>query len=194
MTTAATDEELVDGVLGGEENAFSELYERYRRPVYSTAYRIIQNAEDAQDATQEIFVKLYRSLASWNRDKARFSSWLFRLACNHAIDFWRLRRRRAEDQWPEGGPERGSRDLSLREAIRSPFRDVESREKVDEVRRCVQGLPDLQKKVFVLRYFQEMKLDEIAQAEECSLGTVKTSLFRATQAVRRALRSSRTTG
>ena len=56
------------------------------------------------------------------------------------------------------------------------------------IRRCVEDLPDLQKKVFLLRYFQDLKLEEIAEMEDCSLGTVKTSLFRATRAMRRALR------
>jgi RNA polymerase sigma factor (sigma-70 family) len=65
---------------------------------------------------------------------------------------------------------------------------LEKRETLDQVRRCVDELPELQKKEFLLRYFQELKLEEIADMEDCSLGTVKTSLFRATHAVRRAVR------
>ncbi len=191
MTSSITDEDLVEGTLGGEEDAFSRLYDRYRRPVYSTAYRIIQNPEEAQDATQEIFIKLYRSLRSWNPDKAKFSTWLYKLAANHAIDRWRVRHRRPESQVPAEGAEKALRESPLGEAIRSPYHEFESREKVDEVRRCVDALPELQKKVFILRYFQELKLEEIADMESCSLGTVKTSLFRATHAVRRALRRSR---
>ena len=191
MTSPLSDEDLVEGTLGGDEDAFSQLYEKYRHPVYATAYRIIQSAEDARDATQEIFVKLYRSLRSWNRRKASLSTWIYRLAANHAIDCWRARRRRPEVQSEEGMEEGLVREHSLSEAIRSPYRTVESQEKVDAVRRCADALPDLQKKVFILRYFQELKLEEIAEMESCSLGTVKTSLFRATQAVRRALKKAR---
>ncbi len=191
MTNDMPDEELVESTLGGEEHAFSQLYERYRRPVYSTAYRITQNAADAQDATQEVFVKVYRSLRSWDPGRAKFSTWLFRMAANHAIDLWRQRRRRAEDQIPERSPERLLRENALRDAIRSPYRDVADQEALAEVRRCIDVLPDLQKKVFVLRFFQDLKLEEIAGVEGCSLGTVKTSLFRATQSVRRALRASK---
>ncbi len=191
MTSPLPDEDLVAGTLGGDEGAFSELYERYRHPVYATAYRIIQNPEDAQDATQEIFVKLYRSLSGWNREKAKFSTWLYRLAANHAIDCWRARRRRFEDQIPGGPEDRPAREYRLGDAIRSPQREAENREQVDEIRRCVDLLPELQKKVFVLRFFQEMKLEDIAEMEECSLGTVKTSLFRASQTVRKALRRFR---
>jgi RNA polymerase sigma-70 factor (ECF subfamily) len=190
MTSPVTDENLVESTLGGDENAFSQLYERYRRPVYSTVFRIMQNIDEAQDATQEIFVKLYRSLRSWDPEKAKFSTWLYRLAANHAIDCWRNRRRRSESQLEEA-PERLFSESPLRYAIRSPYREVETREQVQEIRRCVDTLPDLQKKVFILRYFQELKLEEIARVEDCSLGTVKTSLFRATHAVRRALRESR---
>jgi RNA polymerase sigma-70 factor (ECF subfamily) len=191
MTSPLTDENLVESTLGGDEDAFSHLYERYRRPVYSTVFRVIQNVEEAQDATQEVFVKLYRSLHNWDPEKAKFSTWLYRLAANHAIDCWRTRRRRAESQLPGEAPERLFSESPLRYAIRSPYREAEAREQVQEIRRCVDALPDLQKKVFILRYFQELKLEEIADVEDCSLGTVKTSLFRATHAVRRALREAR---
>ncbi len=187
MTNTISDEELVASTLGGDEHAFTELYERYRRSVYSTAYRITQNAQDAQDATQEVFVKLFRALAGWNPGRAKFSTWLFRMAVNHAIDGWRRRRRRPEEQFPDRVP----RENALRDAMHSPYRDVESHERLMEVRQCIDALPELQKKVFVLRFFQELKLEEIAEIEGCSLGTVKTSLFRATQTVRRVLRATR---
>ena len=191
MTSTISDEDLVESTLGGDEHAFSQLYERYRLPVYATACRIIQSAEDARDATQEIFVKLYRSLRSWNPGKASFSTWIYRLAANHAIDCWRARRRRRESQGPDESEERIAREYPLAEAIRSPYREVEGKQQLDAVRRCVDSLPELQKKVFVLRYFQELKLEQIAEMENCSLGTVKTSLFRATHAVRRVMRRSR---
>ena len=189
MATALSDEALVERTLGGDEEAFAALYERYRGPVYATAYRIIQGTEPARDATQEIFIKLYRSLGSWNPGKSKFSTWLYRLAANHAIDCWRERRRRGESQMPDEQPEAESlvRQSRFADAIHSPYEAAEQGERVDEIRRRIDLLPDLQKKVFVLRYFGELKLEEIAEIESCSLGTVKTSLFRATQGLRRAL-------
>jgi RNA polymerase sigma-70 factor, ECF subfamily len=190
MATARSDEELVERAINGEEDAFSEIYDRYRTPVYSTAYRIIQDPDAARDATQEIFVKIYRSLLSFDPRRARFSTWVYRLAANQAIDAWRKRRARGESQLPEeaSDTERIVQEGILAEAIRSPYESLENRERLEEIRKCVDALPELQKKVFVLRYFQQLKLDEIAEAEDCNLGTVKTSLFRATQAVRRRLR------
>jgi len=190
MATSTSDEDLVRSTLDGDEEAFSRLFDRYRVPVYSTSYRILQNPEAARDATQEIFVKLYRSLRTFDPRKSKFSTWLYRLAANHAIDSWRSRRARGETRLPDepAQAERLLRESIMAEAIQSPYEQVESREKVDEIRRCIEALPELQKKVFVLRYFQELKLDEIAEMEDCSLGTVKTSLFRATQTIRRRLR------
>jgi len=188
MTGPHTDQDLIERTLGGDEHAFSELYDRYRRQVFATACRILQDSEAAMDATQEIFVKMLRSLSSWDSEKAKFSTWLYRLAANHAIDCWRHRQRRGESQLPEGRQETYDPRERLRDAIRSPYSEVEARARVECVRRFVDDLPELQKKVFVLRYFQELKLEEIAEMENCSLGTVKTSLFRATQTVRKRLR------
>jgi RNA polymerase sigma factor (sigma-70 family) len=187
MDNSLSDEDLVKTVLKGDENATYQLYERYCRLIYSTAYRIIQNAEEAQDTTQEIFLKLYRSLRSWDSRKSKFSAWVYRLAANQAIDCWRARHRRAELQLDENVAGRILRDRARDGAVRSPFSEMEQKEGIEILRRCVDTLPELQKKVFVLRYFGELKLEEIAEAESCSLGTVKSALFRATQTVRKNL-------
>ena len=190
MVSPQSDDDLVANILGGDEDAFSQLYDRYRSRIYSTAYRIIQDAGEAQDATQEIFVKLYRSLPEWNPRKAKFSTWVYRLAANHAIDCWRGRRRRLESLSSNSSDDEEFRERQIPDAILTPLSALEEREIIDQIQSCVNELPDLQKKVFLLRYFQDLKLEEIARMEDCSLGTVKTSLFRATHAVRRAVRKA----
>jgi RNA polymerase sigma-70 factor (ECF subfamily) len=187
MDNSLSDEDLVKNVLQGDKDAVSQLYERYRRVVYSMAYRIVQNAEEAQDTTQEIFLKLYRSLQSWDPRKSKFSTWVYRLAANQAIDYWRARKRRAESQLDANAVSRTLRERAVEGAGRSPFSNMEYKEQIEIVRRCVDTLPELQKKVFILRYFEELKLEEIAETERCSLGTVKSALFRATQTVRKSL-------
>jgi RNA polymerase sigma-70 factor, ECF subfamily len=188
MISPLSDEDLVARTLKGEEAAFSQLYDRYRQRIYSTVYRIIQDAAEAQDATQEVFIKTFRFLSEWNPRKAKFSTWLYRLTANHAIDCWRSRRRRSESQVPSDLDGESIMDIPAGEVIPSPLGALERQESVARIRRCVDELPELQKKVFLLRYFQDMKLEEIADMEDCSLGTVKTSLFRATHSVRRAVR------
>jgi RNA polymerase sigma-70 factor, ECF subfamily len=189
-TQSVTDEGLVKSVLGGDENAFSQLYERYRRPIYSAAYRIIRNSEDAQDATQEIAFKLYRSLHQWDVQKSKLSTWIYRMAANHSIDCYRIRCRRVETPLPEGSSEVLSHSDSSSCSGESPFNAAQNREELDAVLRCVRTLPDLQRKIFIHRFFYERKLDEIARIEHCNLGTVKSALHRATYAVRRNLHKS----
>jgi len=188
MVTSQSDADLVEKILDGDEDAFSRLYDAYHPRVYATAYRIVQDMAEAQDATQEIFIKLYRSLADWDSRKAKFSTWLYRMAVNHAIDCWRTRQRRPQSSQDPASDREALPEHTLGEAILTPFSALEKRESIDRIRSCVAELPELQKKVFMLRYFHEMKLEEIADMEDCSLGTIKTSLFRATHAVRRAVR------
>jgi RNA polymerase sigma-70 factor, ECF subfamily len=189
-TQSVTDEGLVKSVLGGDENAFSQLYERYRRPIYSAAYRIIRNSEDAQDATQEIALKLYRSLHQWDVQKSKLSTWIYRMAANHSIDCYRMRCRRVEAQLPAASSDMLSHSDTSNRDGQSPFNAAKNREELDAVLTCVRTLPNLQRKIFIHRFFYERKLDEISRIEHCNLGTVKSALHRATYAVRRSLHKS----
>jgi RNA polymerase sigma-70 factor, ECF subfamily len=191
-TESATDEGLVKSVLGGDDKAFSQLYERYRRPIYSAAYRIIQNSEDAQDATQEIAFKLYRSLHLWDVQKSKLSTWIYRMAANHSIDCYRMRSRRVESQLPENHADLIPGAEASDRSGQSPFNAIKTREELAAVLRCARTLPDLQRKIFIHRFFYERKLDEIARIERCHLGTVKSALHRATYAVRRSLQKAMT--
>jgi RNA polymerase sigma factor (sigma-70 family) len=181
-----TEEGLVQSVLRGDEDAFSLFYERYRQSIYSAAYRIIQHREDAQDATQEIAFKLYRSLHRWDVQKSKLSTWIYAIAANHSIDCCRMRRRRRES--PLSDPDN---DFTIPDrSARSPFKEVESREYVSAILRCTETLPDPQRQIFTRRYFHQSKLEEIAEIERCSLGTVKSSLHRATRTIRRLLQKA----
>lgn len=184
------DDELVKRVLRGEEIAFSQLYERYRIPIYLIAYRIVRNPEDAQDATQEIAYKLYKSLHQWDVQKSRLSTWIYKMAVNHSIDCHRARHRRMESQLPGNGSDRVSHFEIPDCSARSPLSGIENREQINVVLQCAGTLPDLQGQVFIHRYFHERKLEEIADIVHCSLGTVKSALHRATYAVRDFLRRS----
>ncbi|MBN1568175.1 MAG: RNA polymerase sigma factor [Acidobacteria bacterium] len=190
QTQALTDEGLVQSILGGDGNAFSLLYERYRRPIYSAAYRIIRNSEDAQDATQEIAFKLYKSLHLWDVQKSKLSTWIYRIAANHSIDCYRARYRRMESPLFDGDSGRLLLSDTTDCSARSPFNAVKTREDVEAVLRCTGALPDLQRKIFIHRYFRGRKLEEIARIERCRLGTVKSALHRATDTVRRLMQKS----
>jgi RNA polymerase sigma factor (sigma-70 family) len=192
--TMIPDEDLVFRFRAGEENAFSQLYDRYRRRVLATAYRIMRDPEDAQDAAQEIFLKVYRRLPEWKSEKSNLSTWLYRLAANHAIDMWRMKRRRCrcEVVW-----EQASQTLDAipdESFCQGPFSVFEREEQRVILTAWADSLPRLQKRLFFLRYFLGLSLEEIAAAEKRSIGTVKGLLFRAKHAIRaKACRHSRRT-
>ena len=165
MYSLLSDERLVKAILGGDKNAFSKLYERYHGPVYSAAYRILRDPEEAQDATQEIFFKLYRSLHSWDREKSKLSTWIYRVASNHSIDCCRMHSRRAELRLQENGAEEIGYGCRIRSLNLSPHLMVQFREQLDTIQRFIDKLPDLQKRTFIRRYFQGLKLVEIAEIE-----------------------------
>ena len=185
---STTDEKLVKSVLKGDELAFSQLYERYRRPIYSAAYRIIRNPEDARDATQEIAFKVYKSLHQWDVTKSKLSSWIHKIAVNHSIDCHRVRQRYKEFQFPEDSSNPNAHFDIPDRSVRSPLREMESKDQVDAILQYAGTLPAPHRQIFIDRYFDGRKLDEIAEIEHCNLGTVKSSLHRATHAVREFLK------
>ena len=189
--SSESDENLVKIFLDGDEDAFTQLHERYRLRIYSVAFRIIRNAEEAQDATQEIFIKLYRSLDKWNGQISKLSTWIYRLAVNHSIDYWRVLCRRAESQLSRNNADLISHANGICNSVCSPFAAAKNREEIRLIRGYVKKLPDLQKKTFIGRYFKELKLVEIAELENCHIGAVKSALHRATHAVRHFLLESR---
>jgi RNA polymerase sigma-70 factor, ECF subfamily len=179
-----SDEELVERSLKGEEEAFRHLYERYRRLVYTVACRILQDPEEARDATQDIFILIFRSLGFWSPQRARFSPWIHRMATNHAIDRWRSRRRRAELQMFESLEDESESPSCGRAAICSTENVLDQLDQSARVSRILNRLPELQKRFIVLRYCEGLKLREIAEKEGCNLGAVKSTLHRATETMR----------
>lgn len=170
MDQQADESIWIEQALYGDHQAFGQLMYRYSGAVYSMAYRMLGNAQDAEDAAQEIFLRAYTRLDSFDRTR-RFSTWLLSIASNYCID--RLRRRRfswltLDDVafWMptnEAGPERKALD----------------RERQDTVQRALQRLPENYRLVTLLRYWHDMSYDEIAQVTHLTESTIKTRLHRA---------------
>lgn len=177
------DEDLVRRCRSGQEDAFTDIYARYHSRVMATVYRILRDRAEAQDVTQEVFLKFYRSLEAWDPNRAQLSSWLFRMSENRAIDSWRARRRHLNP----AGPELPSEPSATAEPAACPHRRLECIEKTRHLERGIEALPELQRRLFVLRYVHQLKMDEIAALEKRSIGTVKSALHRATRSIRRRL-------
>ncbi|MEN9939130.1 MAG: hypothetical protein RLZZ387_5709 [Chloroflexota bacterium] len=170
---------LVEQTLRGDQQSYAQLMQRYAGAVFNVAYRMLGNAQDAEDASQEVFLRAYRRLESFDRTR-RFSTWLLSIASNYCID--RLRRQRwtwltLDDvafTLPSG--ERGPEGSAI---------DTEER---DAVQRALMRLPDNYRQITVLRYWHDLSYDEIAQATGLPESTIKTRLHRARHKLAEALR------
>ena len=182
-----TDEELVARSIGGDASSFNELIQRWERPIYALAYRQIGREEDARDVCQETFFRAYRALNGF-RGQAKFSSWLYRIALNLCRDWLRRERRTPIVQPPEDV------DLFDLAASREPSESIEDRVARRDLSRAVERamavLPEEQRTAIILKEYQGLTFQEIADLMGCPLSTVKTRLYQGLSVLRRELARS----
>ncbi|HYN85352.1 MAG TPA: sigma-70 family RNA polymerase sigma factor [Pyrinomonadaceae bacterium] len=185
--TAHPDCELVTRALAGREDGFEELVRRYQRPIAAYVYRMVGDYDAALDLTQEVFIKVYGSLARY-RPEFKFSTWIYRIAHNSAIDHLRRTSARLEDL-EQGTEDGGSFEKPLASAAPSPEQLSERAERRAEIEEVVQNLPPAYRELIVLRHALDFSYDEIAEVTGLPLGTVKNRIFRAREAMRAELLS-----
>src|SRR5213076_781613 len=178
---ALGDGELVHSAVAGGESSFEELVRRYQRPIAAYVYRMVGNYDAALDLTQEVFIKVYNSLPRY-RSEFKFSTWIYKIAHNAAIDH--LRRHAVREQALATGPESERREISIESRRLTPEQESERRERRSEIEAVVQSLPIAYRELIVLRHSQDLSYDEIAEITGLPLGTVKNRLFRAREAMR----------
>ena len=179
-----SDEELVARARKGDRPAFAHLVDRHRASVFNLTFRIVGNREDAEEAAQDVFVRAYRSLDRFRGD-ARFATWLYRIAVNVSLSSVRRSRRDlsttslSEPEADDDGAPMQIPDTSANPAER--FEQAEFRE---QVRNLVSSLPPVYSAVISMYHIQSLSYDEISEALELPIGTVKARLFRARAALR----------
>lgn len=163
----------VEQALAGDTAAFSSLVEAYQRPVYNLAYRMLGNAAEAEDASQEAFVRAYTRLDTYDPSR-KFSSWMLSIASHYCIDV--IRRRRVNLLSIEELPP--MTDLSMPRSAHPEY--VVSRGQVaDQVQQLLSTLPDHYRIPVILRYWYDMSYREIAETMDVTESTIKTRLHRA---------------
>jgi len=170
MELQAEEPRWIDAAVRGNHEAFARLVDAYKAPVYNLAYRMLRSAPEAEDAAQEIFLRAYTKLATYDRQR-KFSTWLLSIASNYCIDVLRRRRATLVDldevafavPSDEPGPERNALQREQREAVA----------------RAINQLPDTYRLVTVLRYYHDLTYEDIERTTGLSEATVKTRLFRA---------------
>jgi len=183
---AISDQKLIAAANRGSEDAYRALVERYQQPVIGLVTRIVRDRAWAEDLAQDSFIKAFRALATFQVER-KFSSWLFKIAHNTAIDA--IRRKRVETV-PLETPEREGLDLLdclPGSDIDSPDRVLEGRNLAGSLTQAMGELRPEYRAVMDLRFIQGLAYDEIAEIMELPLGTVKTHIHRARKALVRAL-------
>lgn len=171
------DARLVEQFLGGDSSAFETLFRKYQSYVFNVCHGILGNAEDAADVTQETFLRAHRRMVQF-RGEAGVSTWLYRVAVNLAITELRRRTRHRCHSMEEVCQD--GEGLSVEETREAePAAVLELREECALVRRVLQTLPAEYRAVLVLRHFQQLAYEEIAEVLGVSLSQVKTRLHRA---------------
>lgn len=177
----ATDPELVATATTGVESSFEELVRRYQRPISAYVYRMVGDYEAALDLTQEIFIKVYGSLARY-RSEFKFSTWIYKIAHNSAVDH--QRRNAGRERSLSSGIEGDQYDLPIESGSLSPEQESERKERRLEIESVVRSLPNTYRELIVLRHSQDLTYEEIVEVTGLPLGTVKNRLFRAREMMR----------
>jgi RNA polymerase sigma-70 factor, ECF subfamily len=169
------DEDLVRRVAGGDERALSELYNRYSRPVYATGVRLLGDASLAEELVQEAFTNVWRGAKSFESERANFSTWLYRITRNRAVDLDRKRRVRPQSAGDDplravpGGPQ--------------PEAGVDGW----DLARGLARIPDEHREVLTLAYFEGLSQREISRRTGVPLGTIKSRTTAALKRLHRAM-------
>ena len=179
--SVASDRELVAIAVEGFDGSFEELVRRYQRPIAAYVYRMVGNYESALDLTQEIFIKVYNSLSRY-RSEFKFSTWIYKIAHNAAVDH--LRRSSTREQSLVAGTESDSYDLPIESASLTPEQESERKERRGEIESVVRALPSNYRELIILRHSQDLSYEEIVEVTGLPLGTVKNRLFRAREMMR----------
>jgi RNA polymerase sigma-70 factor (ECF subfamily) len=173
------DEALVESALGGDRGAFEAIVRRHQRALVNHLYRLTGQRDEAFDLAQDVFIKVYQSLASFD-PKYRFTTWLYRIASNCAIDHLRKRHPRTFSLSQVAGSAEGSTDApAVAGSGPNPDEVVQLRELEARLEVAIRALPTGYRQLILLRHRHHCRYDEIARITRLPMGTVKNRIFRA---------------
>ncbi|HXS89597.1 MAG TPA: RNA polymerase sigma factor RpoE [Steroidobacteraceae bacterium] len=187
MTQDDSDQQLVERVQAGDKSAFDLLVRKYQHRVLKLVSRFVSDAAEAEDVAQEAFLKAYRALASFRGDSA-FYTWLYRIAINTAKNALVSNRRRPVDfDLDLQDPEQYDRHARLKEGD-TPEGVLLTEEIRSVVEKAMEQLPEDLRTAIVLRELEGLSYEEIAEAMDCPVGTVRSRIFRAREAIDKKLK------
>ncbi len=180
-----TDSELITNAAGGDDSAFEQLVKIYEKRVYTIAFRMTGNPDDAFDISQEAFLRVYRSIGSFKGD-SKFSTWLYRIVSNLCIDYSRKSKKistvplvvtRDEDE----------DEVDIPDTRFDPDKELDRRELARNIEQALSKLSNEHREILLLREIEGLSYEEISEVTALEAGTVKSRIFRARQKLREAL-------
>ncbi len=182
----ASDEDVITAVLAGQLDAYAQLVQRYERRIRFALVRMVGNGDDADELTQEVFVRAYFALPRFD-PTYRFSTWIYQIAANLAINFTRRRSREVRMPPDAEAEETFFEQLPSVDAGAQPAAAAEQRAEVSRLRRAMADMPPDMRQVLVMRHVLELSYQEICDATGLPMGTVKSRLDRARRKLAQAL-------
>jgi RNA polymerase sigma-70 factor (ECF subfamily) len=188
MTDRDVDQQLVERVQRGDKHAFDLLVNKYQRKLGRLISRFVRDPAEAEDVTQDAFIKAYRALPGF-RGESAFYTWLYRIGINTAKNHLLANKRRAPTSTPFDAEESESfEDASLLREVNTPENELMSKQVVGVVQASLQQLPEDLRSALTLREIEGLSYEEIALVMDCPIGTVRSRIFRAREAVAENLR------
>lgn len=188
MGDREVDQQLVERAQRGDKHAFELLVAKYQRRLGRLISRFVRNAAEAEDVTQDAFIKAYRALPAFRGDSA-FYTWLYRIGINTAKNHLVAQGRRAPTSTPLDAEEAEEfEDAALLHEVATPENELMSKQVVEVVNASLQELPDDLRTALTLREIEGLSYEEIAAVMDCPIGTVRSRIFRAREAIATNLR------
>ncbi len=182
MTEQVTDQQLVKRVQKGDKHAFDLLVLKYQHKIFGLISRYVHDSSEVQDVAQEAFIKAYRAIGRFRGDSA-FYTWLYRIAINTAKNYLVSRSRRPPDTDVEIGDAEYFEGSGKLRGGDSPEQELFKDELEKEVYGAIEQLPEDLRTAVMLREFDGMSYEQIAEVMQCPVGTVRSRIFRAREAI-----------
>lgn len=176
------DQELVERVQQGDKAAYNLLVLKYQHKIIQLVNRYIKDSSEAQDVAQEAFIKAYRAMSSFRGD-ATFYTWLYRIAINTAKNYLVSRSRRGFDYQIDVEDAEYFENAAQLHCLDTPEQLLVNQEIIDTIKAAIDALPEEMRLAIMLREFEGMSYEEIAHAMNCPVGTVRSRIFRAREAI-----------
>lgn len=182
------DQELVERAQKGDKRAFELLVIKYQRKLARLLSRMVRDSAEVEDITQESFIKAYRALPQF-RGESAFYTWLYRIGVNTAKNYLVARGRRAPTSTEYSSEDaEGFEDAGLLRDIATPDAELQTKQIANAVNKAVDALPEELRTAITLREIEGLSYEEISQMMECPIGTVRSRIFRAREAIAEKIR------